>query len=179
MSNTITIDNVPDGYELTGEYRRPNKGEWFLHDFEAYKAESCDMYYARLILRKLEPPKAPKGYELTGEYREPKEGESWIDPCGLACNNFRVNYLPGMGVDTCRWILRKVWQAPAWMPKGAWLFKSASDDWYFTDSKPKPHPSVTDRYFGNLFLPAAGLARLHGETFTPPTHTTCVQIWCR
>lgn len=64
MRNTITIDNVPEGYELTGEFRTPNMGEmYFWHPSRT--AEKCvGMYCAPSpILRKLEPPKPPDGCE--------------------------------------------------------------------------------------------------------------------
>jgi len=66
MNNTITIDNVPSGFELTGEYRGPRAGEYFLSCNG--DAHSCDIdCLARYpILRKLEPPEPPAGWELTG-----------------------------------------------------------------------------------------------------------------
>lgn len=173
----------PEGYKLTGEYRVPRKGDYYC--YSEYRNVilcdgeniSCKYETKRWILRKLEPPKAPAGYELTGEYRQPLEGESWIDPSGFPHNHFRNNYIPAMGNDTRRWILRKVWQAPAWMPKGAWLYHNYGGSWCISRNQPFTTSNCGLGCFASVNgVLATSLAALHGETFTPPTHTNCLQI---
>ena len=119
MNNTITIDNVPSGFELTGEYRGPRAGEYFF---------ACD------------------GDAELNEY------------------DCLARYP----------ILRKAWQAPAWMPKGCWLYK-APYGWFVTPHKPSPQGDYHSMTCA-VSVHTDDLASLHGETFTPPTHTNCLKI---
>lgn len=52
---TITA-NIPDGWEPTGEYRCPRKGEWYLY-FPHTALEARDTFIVEryVILRKIEP----------------------------------------------------------------------------------------------------------------------------
>ena len=46
---------IPEGYEPTGEYRRPAKGEWWMPALELGTASSGATMGARIILRKEKP----------------------------------------------------------------------------------------------------------------------------
>jgi len=72
MNNTITINNVPEQFECTGEYRPAKKDEWYFHDGLAWHCSENHVCKGVEfpILRKIERPKPPAGYELI-EYREP------------------------------------------------------------------------------------------------------------
>lgn len=161
--NTITIDNVPDGWELIREQARV-----VYNTFE-------ERMEVTVPLRKLTPPPVPAGYEHLdgGTFRVPDIAtETWLC-CGKVM-------FPGPDFNPCykdgkRWILRKAWQAPAWMPKGCWLYKTGSIWWL---SHAKPEDCVYGYAVDSTFTPvrAEPLAALHGETFTPPTHTKCLQV---
>jgi hypothetical protein len=84
---TVTVDcEIPEGFELQGEFRSPKEGEWFLSFTNApMRVDSITKYTHRLILKKkpvtqevtlkLTPP---EGFRFTGEYREPKVDEWYV-----------------------------------------------------------------------------------------------------
>ena len=160
MGNTVTIDNVPAGCRL-GKVQRITTDRWVngKHVLEVYI--------------ELEPePKPPVGYELTGEYRSPLGGDYWMTSDGLAFGPLQR----GAGLGDPRWILRKIWQSPKWMAehyKGCWLWKSMTDWWI---SPGKPEQASDGYFFAAHQIHMKNLAALHGEVFTPPTYTTCLQI---
>jgi len=177
MNNTITIDNVPSGFELTGEYRGPRAGEYFLSCNG--DAHSCDIdCLARYpILRKLEPPEPPAGWELTGEYRAPVVGEFYKSRDFDTVHQTTKNDAGFFADETRkRWIVREAWQAPAWMPKGCWLWHKACGVWFITRHRPASTESGFMSCESVSAIRVDTLAALHGETFTPPTHTNCLKI---
>lgn len=60
MKFEIDVD-IPDGYEPTGEYRKPREGEWFLGLDDLARQSRMDWVEARLILR--EKPLAYEDFE--------------------------------------------------------------------------------------------------------------------
>ena len=106
--------DIPEGYELTGEYRQPKEGElyWDNELAATFTALFDFQINGHWILRKVEtetesgPTDIPEGYELTGDYRYPKKGEHYLEEDGygqcMVCTapwNFEI--------AEC-WILRKV-----------------------------------------------------------------------
>jgi len=174
----VTLDvDIPEGYEATGEFRSALKGEYFIADIGRLMGPAGKDFGGgpRIILRKLEPPEPPAGYELTGEYRKPNMGERFISTtvtnCAAqysGCNLDRSN-----GVN--RWILRKAWQPPKWMPEGSWLYLSPKG-WWVTPTKPSGNGTGFYGMACNISFPAEELAALSRETFEPPTHTKCIQV---
>ena len=72
----------------------------------------------------------PDGYELTGEVRPPRRGEPNLTLPGSKFN------VAGHDFDCeSRVILRKGWEAPAWVPEGCWVYWSA-DGWYASLDEP-------------------------------------------
>lgn len=116
----------------------------------------------------------PEGYELTGEYRKPRLDESYL---------FHSNSLWCCGsVKTEEFILRKKWQAPDWIPDGAWVYQHGQTGvWWVARSK----PSYDDRYGSGVWLDGTGdetgdvhamsIARLHNDAFSPPP-VDCIQV---
>ena len=112
----------------------------------------------------------PAGYALTGEIRPPLKGEPNLTlPAGTfshAAHDFDV---------TPRAILRKVWEAPACIPAGCWVYL-VDDEWYV--SPPSHQPLGTD---GTCFSQCHGVrakivAQMYGQNFIPPTGTIKVQV---
>jgi hypothetical protein len=96
----------------------------------------------------------PEGYEAVS-YRPPQAHEYYLVK-GRAQQ-------AGFDYDNDWLVLRRVWQPPAWMPKGAWLVNDPDvDKWYFNKKC--------------VYIEAEKLAALHGEVFEPPTHTNCLQV---
>lgn len=64
LTGTITLPGVdPDEFELTGEYRRPNKDEWFAGVYsEPARTPACDDG-PRIILRR--KPRKPRKIRVT------------------------------------------------------------------------------------------------------------------
>lgn len=51
----ITLDiDIPEGFEATGEYRPPNKGDWYINDYDSFEPilASGSHYANYIILRK-------------------------------------------------------------------------------------------------------------------------------
>ncbi len=114
---------IPEGYKLTGEFRPPLKGEWFIsldppNVGNSYPNSDAPKHVIRLILEKLPPPptiesiygakepKIPEGYESTGELRDVKDGDIYLS-AGLP----RKEVVMGIGTyppSHPRLILRKV-----------------------------------------------------------------------
>ena len=113
---------APEGYEFTGEFREPRKGDAFLTDTETVieiEENSTAIIFrehTRLILRKIETKepardwgysepretlKPPTGYEFTGEYRIGYSGETVMMHIGTALTLNHTDHC-------CRMILRKI-----------------------------------------------------------------------
>jgi hypothetical protein len=61
--------------------------------------------------------------------------------------------------------LREVWQPPAWIPKGCTLSRdNSTGHWYVSRER------------CGWRVEALALAYIHGEIFTPPPHTNCLQV---
>ena len=117
----------------------------------------------------------PEGYELTGEYRTPRYADAYLTIIGniSGCRHF---------VKGSRFILRKKWRAPDWIPDGAWVYQHGQTGvWWVARSK----PSYDDRYGSGVWLDGTGdgtgdvhamsIARLHNDTFSPPP-VDCIQV---
>jgi len=116
---------IPEGYKLTGEFRPPLKGEWFIsldppNVGNSYPNSDAPKHVIRLILEKLPPkptiesiygtkePKIPEGYESTGELREVKDGDIYL---GATWAKGAVQTWSGPAITSSayhRLILRKV-----------------------------------------------------------------------
>lgn len=108
----------------------------------------------------------PQGYELTGEFRQPKRGENFLLDSIAACATSHKGAYP---------ILRKVWEAASWMPKGSYLYKEIYGTWFFSKSCPTPRYDGSYRSTGEE-ANAVMLASLYGKTFVAPTHSNCIQV---
>lgn len=87
---TVTVDcEIPEGFELQGEFRSPKEGEWFLSQVcescEAREANYSFEYESHLILKKKSVIQEvtlkmtpPEGFRFTGEYRVPKKDEWYV-----------------------------------------------------------------------------------------------------
>lgn len=74
MKQKIEVEvEVPDGWELTGEYRAPTDGESILN-YDGY-VRNYKHYWGGMgfILRRVEPEY--RVFKFTGEHRTPKAGE--------------------------------------------------------------------------------------------------------
>lgn len=72
MKKRIEIEvDVPEGFEATGEWKAPVKGQWFLdtaaEPVHAIKA-NADYTCCRLILRKVEPKRETRWLNLYGPH---------------------------------------------------------------------------------------------------------------
>lgn len=110
MKQSIEIE-VPEGYELTGEYRAPKVGDVYLNWSGHAQRHTGDASMQRsrchLILRKIEPD-APTGFKLTGEYRVIREGDWYVSEFGGGA--FRQVFPPESRRE--RWILHQIDRLP-------------------------------------------------------------------
>lgn len=69
--------------------------------------------------------------------------------------------------------LRKVWQAPAWIPDGYWVWKGAnSHAWRVSHERPL---ECGDGYLWPDNWSVSSLAALYRDTFSPPP-VDCIQV---
>lgn len=74
----IEVD-VPDGYELTGEYRRPNEGDVYLSGSGGINICAGDGDFNRLIMRRVKQyrePVLPADYGKQCEFSD--AGKTWV-----------------------------------------------------------------------------------------------------
>lgn len=116
------IESVLDNsYELTGEFREPMEGDYFISDgTSASKAHiilaNSPWHATRLIVRKKKSDfelayqatsvSIPLGYKWTGEFREPKDGDTFLTIFRDA-EQFYVGYNLEDEATTKRLILEK------------------------------------------------------------------------
>jgi hypothetical protein len=55
MKVTLEIDNIPAGYEATGEFRHPKEGDWFIDVYGDANNAIGPVRGPRVILRKKPP----------------------------------------------------------------------------------------------------------------------------
>ena len=116
----------------------------------------------------------PDGYKATGELRYPVPLVDYY----LLINPVRVGHLKSLQSTTGpRFILRKSWEPPAWLPDGCWVYLNGhSKKWIVTNKEPEWYRgfgSCIDGCWENAdyatCIGADELASIHyGETFTPP-----------
>lgn len=79
----MPTNDIPDGWEWTGEFRRAKEGEYYLYCGKAIGPVSCCYIPEYYILRPIQP--APPDMSkfpnyILGEYRLPKTGEYYYNP---------------------------------------------------------------------------------------------------
>lgn len=135
---------APEGWEFTGEFRPPLRGEIYLDRAHKHKrADQTDNPFPRLILKRaptikdiygkeLKYLKVPDGWRFTGEFREPTLQDAFL-PVGMFLTPMEPPYAPATrAADGPRLILEKLPANPTIkevygtatpvIPKG-WRFK--------------------------------------------------------
>ena len=109
---TVTVDcEIPEGFELQGEFRIPKEGDWYLSS-GGDPMRFNRQYNPRLILKKkpvlqevtlkLAPP---EGFRFTGEYKVPETGNWYVS---VLEENKAVQVKEGENLTYSRLILEKV-----------------------------------------------------------------------
>ena len=112
----------------------------------------------------------PDGYYATGEYRSPEIGEYYLACCRCEAdlaNEEIVSRYP---------ILKKRWEAPGFLPKGHWLYRSNTNSYWV--STEQPEKADFNRYLskaGSTVVSYNKLCKLYGVEPAYPEEN-CVQI---
>jgi len=109
---TVTVDcEIPEGFELQGEFRIPKEDDWFLSS-GGNPMRFNRQYNPRLILKKkpvlqevtlkLAPP---EGFRFTGEYRTPEVGDWYVSTLDVSQ---AIRHIGVEVIKYVRFILEKV-----------------------------------------------------------------------
>jgi hypothetical protein len=138
--NLFVALDVPEGFELTGEYRRPMAWEWYLDsDGKQIGARKDCEFGPYPILRSL------RGTQNTAPpHIDPSD--KFVSSSGHYCflrdikDGTLIGWEPPATADD-----REPWTPPDWLPKGVWVYSSTPvGDWRVSKTEPQACPRVDD-----------------------------------